>query len=98
MLALLLIPVLVAGFVACHIHPLYFYKLHRYEGQYLYLKSAELGLKCFLIAIIIAMGLHIAVPESYLIFNRDIRGNIVRGSAVSGHGRHHHSIFKCEWS
>lgn len=67
MLALLLIPVLVAGFVACHVHPLYFYKLHRYEGQYLYLKSAELGLKCFLIAISISVFLHEFVPDKTLV-------------------------------
>lgn len=42
MLLLLIFPVLVAGFFACHIHPIHAYKLHRYEGQYLYLKSASL--------------------------------------------------------
>jgi len=41
---------LVVGFHACHIHPIHYYKLHRYAGQYLYLKSAELGARCFLIA------------------------------------------------
>ena len=40
MFALLIVPILVAGFMACHIHPVFSYKLHRYEGQYLYLKSA----------------------------------------------------------
>lgn len=50
MIATLLIPILVAGFFACHIHPVESYRLHRYEGQYLYLKSAELGFKCFAIA------------------------------------------------
>ncbi len=61
---LLIFPVLVAGFVACHIHPIHSYKLHRYEGQYLYLKSAELGVKCFAIALLIAMAAHYWLPSS----------------------------------
>jgi hypothetical protein len=65
MLALLIIPVLVAGFIACHIHPTYYYKLHRYEGQYLYLKSTELGLKCLFIALAIAFFFHSVIPDSF---------------------------------
>lgn len=63
MLLLLVLPILIAGFLACHIHPYYSYKLHRYEGQYLYLKSAELGVKCFCIAFITATALHYWVPD-----------------------------------
>ncbi|ESQ90960.1 hypothetical protein [Asticcacaulis benevestitus] len=51
MLTFLGLIVLVVGFIACHISPNHVYKLHRYEGQYLYLKSAELGLKCLVIAV-----------------------------------------------
>lgn len=64
MLFLLIFPILVAGFVACHIHPVHSYKLHRYEGQYLYLKSAELGLKCFAIAFALALATHYWLPDS----------------------------------
>lgn len=64
MLFLLIFPVLVAGFVACHIHPVHAYKLHRYEGQYLYLKSAELGLRCFAVAFLVALFLHFCLPDS----------------------------------
>lgn len=53
MFSLLIIPVLVAGFFACHIHPVHYYKLHRYEGQYLYLKCAELGIGCFALSVIL---------------------------------------------
>lgn len=63
MLFLLIFPVLVAGFVACHIHPIYSYNLHRYEGQYLYLKSAELGLKCFAIAFLFSLAAHYWLPD-----------------------------------
>ncbi|WP_028672661.1 hypothetical protein [Saccharospirillum impatiens] len=64
MLLFLIFPVLVAGFFACHIHPIHSYKLHRYEGQYLYLKSAELGIKCFAIALPTAIVAHYWVPDS----------------------------------
>ena len=63
MLLLLIFPVLVSGFFACHIHPIHAYKLHRYEGQYLYLKSAELGLKCFGIALVITLSVHAWAPS-----------------------------------
>lgn len=64
MFFLLIFPVLVAGFLACHIHPIHSYKLHRYEGQYLYLKSAELGLKCFIIGFLSAMAGHFWIPDA----------------------------------
>ena len=64
MLFLLIFPVLVAGFYACHINPIHYYRLHRYEGQYLYLKSAELGLKCFFIAFVLISIGHFWIPDS----------------------------------
>lgn len=64
MLLLLILPVLVAGFLACHIHPVHSYKLHRYEGQYLYLKSAELGLECFALAFALGVFSHYQLPNS----------------------------------
>jgi hypothetical protein len=50
---LLILPILVSGFITCHIHPLYFYKLHRYEGQYLYLQTAKLGFYCLGVAVVV---------------------------------------------
>ncbi|GFM29413.1 hypothetical protein [Novosphingobium sp. PY1] len=63
MLLLLIFPVLVTGFYACHIHPVFSYTLHRYEGQYLYLKSAELGLRCFFLAFLLSLGFHYILPD-----------------------------------
>lgn len=57
MLTLLGLIILVAGFFACHISPTHCYKLHRYEGQYLYLRCADLGSRCFGIAAIVAFTL-----------------------------------------
>ena len=50
---LLILPILVSGFTVCHTHPYFKYKLHRYEGQYLYLQTAKLGFYCFGIAVLI---------------------------------------------
>lgn len=76
MLFLLILPVLVAGFLACHIHPVHSYRLHRYEGQYLYLKSAELGLRCFLLALIIALAGFHWLPDKLAFCNVEIRLNV----------------------
>lgn len=72
MLALIIIPILVAGFLACHIHPYHSFKLHRYEGQYLYLKSAELGLACFGIAIILSVSFKSTVLSGVNLFGLQI--------------------------
>lgn len=45
MTALLILLVLVAGFLHCHIHPVQKIRLHRYTGQYLYLRAAGYGLR-----------------------------------------------------
>lgn len=54
MLALLIIPLLVSGYIVLTTHPYHFYRLHRYDGQLLYMKSATFGLWCFVWTLIIA--------------------------------------------
>jgi len=58
MLLLLIIPLLVSGFITSHIHPYYYYKLHRHEGQYLYIHTAYLGLECFSISLALNIIAH----------------------------------------
>jgi len=62
MLLLLIIPILISGFYVCNHNLYYFYRLHRYEGQYLYLKSALLGFICLLTASLIALLLNAFIP------------------------------------
>lgn len=50
---LLVLVILVSGFSFCHKHPQYFFKLHRYEGQYLYLQAAFLGVFCLIASVIL---------------------------------------------
>lgn len=84
MLFLLIFPVLVAGFVACQIHPVHSYRLHRYEGQYLYLKSAELGPKCFFLAGAAGLAMHHWLPDSITICCRMFSWQLLSSSCRFG--------------
>lgn len=100
MLFLLIFPVLVAGFLACHIHPYHFYKLHRYEGQYLYLKSAEMGLKCFGLAFLVAVATHYLAPDEAAIghqtFSLDFSSWLAGAMVVMG-AENNHEASKMAW-
>ncbi|MNJ07458.1 hypothetical protein D3C77_15560 [compost metagenome] len=50
MALLLLLPLLVSGYLVCLKDPIVYYKLHRYEGQLLYLQVGRFGIYCFLYA------------------------------------------------
>jgi hypothetical protein len=52
MFLFLILPILVSGFLCCHLLPNQKYKLYRLDGQYLYLKSAQFGLFCLLLVTI----------------------------------------------
>ncbi|HHF2866562.1 TPA: hypothetical protein ACPJZQ_001674 [Vibrio alginolyticus] len=64
MLAFLLLPVLTCGFFICYNSLPHFYKLHRYEGQQLYLKSAWLGVQCLFYALLVVAILNTFVPPN----------------------------------
>lgn len=54
MFALLILPILVSGFIVLTISPLEKLKLHRYDGQLLYLKAAKIGLRYFLVVSVLS--------------------------------------------
>lgn len=62
MFLFLILPILVSGFICCHILPSEKYKLHRFEGQYLYLKSAKLGLLCLALSTLSILFLNYFIP------------------------------------
>ena len=64
MLAFLLLPVLTCGFFVCYYSLPHFCKLHRYEGQQLYLKSALRGVQCLFYALLIVALLNTFVPPT----------------------------------
>lgn len=67
MFALLIIPLLVSGYIVLTTHPYHFYRLHRYDGQLLYMKSATFGLWCFVWTIIIAYLIKWIWPSFHLV-------------------------------
>ncbi|VAW75772.1 hypothetical protein MNBD_GAMMA12-1351 [hydrothermal vent metagenome] len=77
MFLLLILPILVSGFIVCNTNPVYFYKLHRYEGQYLYLKSAHLGLVSLTVFSLIAFLLSKFLPPVWHICKWDIPVNVI---------------------
>lgn len=58
--------------------PPHFYRLHRYEGQMLYLKSASLGLVSTLIAFAIVSLLDYLVPTYVCGFNIDLESWLIK--------------------
>lgn len=56
MALLLLLPLLVSGFLVCLKDPIIYCRLHRYEGQMLYLQVGRYGIYCFLTAMIVTAG------------------------------------------
>lgn len=76
MFLLLTLPILISGFFLCHIHPIYKYKLHRYEGQYLYLKCATLGITCLFIASVSCLLINKYFPSSFFVASYTINIDI----------------------
>lgn len=83
MLLLLLLPILTAGFVICKKSPFQYYKLHRYEGQMLYLQSASFGLACLLIAYTILVLIDSLVPATICSYNINIEALLIELTQAS---------------
>ncbi|MBA0177503.1 hypothetical protein ACI51Z_00685 [Pectobacterium carotovorum] len=67
MFALLIIPLLVSGYIVITTHPYHFYRLHRYDGQLLYMKSATYGVWCFFWTLLIAYIIKWLFPSFHLV-------------------------------
>ncbi len=77
MFLLLILPILVSGFIVCNTNPNYYYKLHRYEGQYLYLKSAQFGAISLILFSLIAFSLNKMIPILFSFFEWDFSISIL---------------------
>ncbi len=84
MLLLLVLPILVSGFIVCNNNPHYYYKLHRYEGQYLYLKSAHLGFISLSIFTLLALLLKAFFPAHISLDVVSVLKTLFAGVAYSG--------------
>lgn len=66
MTALFLLLILVAGFLHCHIHPVQKIRLHRYTGQYLYLRAAGYGVRALGVTAMLALLPNTLTPILWL--------------------------------
>lgn len=57
MYALLILPILVSGFICLTMQKKNYWRLHRYDGQYLYLKAAQHGIYHLFIAMVLSFFL-----------------------------------------
>ncbi|MCW2486597.1 hypothetical protein J5069_11915 [Candidatus Symbiopectobacterium sp. NZEC127] len=67
MLALLIIPILVSGYIMITANQYHYFRLYRHEGQLLYMKVAALGTFCLVAAVIIAAGVKYCYPDFRLV-------------------------------
>lgn len=51
---LIIVPLLVSGYMVCIKHPYFSNRLHRFQGQLLYLQVARLGMVCLIVATILS--------------------------------------------
>ncbi|WP_137240839.1 hypothetical protein PagCFBP13505_006615 [Pantoea agglomerans] len=65
MLVLLIIPLLVSGYIIATKNLYHYYRLHRHEGQLLYLRVISLGFSCFIFGVL----LHYLIEEFFLDLN-----------------------------
>lgn len=77
MLLLLLLPILTAGFYICKKSPFHYYRLHRYEGQMLYLQSASIGLICLILAYVFLVSVNSFIPSTICTYNINIEAFLI---------------------
>lgn len=83
MALLLLLPLLVSGFLVCLHDPFISYRLHRYEGQLLYLQVGRYGIYCLLTAFAIVAVLSVLLSHSWFTFC--LGGHCGSGGAANCH-------------
>lgn len=71
MLLLLLLPILVSGFIYIHSNVESYYKLHRQEGQYLYLNTIKVGLVLTIVSFFICFLFNMLPPFKFGNFSFD---------------------------
>lgn len=89
MLAFLILPVLVSGFIVCNFNPSFYYKIHRYQGQYLYFISAGLGMINLILSSMVLFLAYEFIPSSIYFSDWEISTNIVTGLESSLSELHH---------
>lgn len=69
LLALLIIPILVSGYIMITANQYHYFRLYRHEGQLLYMKVAALGTFCLVASALIAASIKYCYPEFHLVID-----------------------------
>ena len=51
---LIILPFLISGYIVFIRHPFYYLRLHRFQGQLLYLQVARMGMTCLIVATLLS--------------------------------------------
>lgn len=71
MFLLLILPILISGYIVFTKHPYNYYRLHRYDGQLLYLESAKSGFMCT-----VTSGFTVLLFNKYIPSKINVLGNV----------------------
>ena len=69
---LIVLPLLVSGYLVCIKHPFFYLRLHRFQGQLLYLQVARLGIVCLIAATLVSAALLAMSKQKVSILGYDI--------------------------
>ncbi|MGB3124513.1 MAG: hypothetical protein WBB95_11945 [Pseudomonas sp.] len=69
---LIIPPLLVSGYVVCTRHPFYYVRLHRFQGQLLYLQVARLGMVCLIVATFLSAAIWVLSKQKIHIAGYEI--------------------------
>lgn len=69
---LIIVPLLVSGYLVCILHPFYFYRLHRFEGQLLYLQVARLGMNCLVAATVLSATILVVSKQKVVFIGHEV--------------------------
>ncbi|MDL2186626.1 hypothetical protein P5706_20770 [Pseudomonas sp. ChxA] len=69
---LIIVPLLVSGYLVCLRHPFFYLRLHRFQGQLLYLQVARLGMVCLTVATILSAALLTLSKQTVVIAGHEV--------------------------
>ncbi|NWF07059.1 hypothetical protein HX810_05120 [Pseudomonas salomonii] len=69
---LIIVPLLVSGYLVCLRHPFFYLRLHRFQGQLLYLQVARLGMLCLIVATFLSAALLTLSKQTAFIAGHEI--------------------------
>ena len=69
---LIIVPLLVSGYLVCLRHPFFYLRLHRFQGQLLYLQVARLGMVCLTVATFLSAALLTLSKQTVFIAGHEV--------------------------